>query len=46
MVISADSTTVMLQELKPNEQRRPFDFGNLEEGLQSCFLLSALNSKP
>lgn len=46
MIISADSTTVMLQELKVNGQRRPFDFHNPEEVLQSCFLVSALNSKP
>lgn len=46
MIISANSTTAMLRERKPGEQRRPLDFGNLEEGLQSRFLLRALNSEP
>lgn len=45
MIISAYST-VMLQELHSNQQRRPLDFDNPEEGLQSCLLTSALNREP
>lgn len=36
----------MLQELHINQQRRPFDFDNPEEALQSCLLMSALNREP
>lgn len=43
-IISAYST-VMQQELHVNQQRRPLDFDNPEEGLRSCLLMSALRER-